>query len=108
MMTRLGALLIILFLIAPMVGECCLPVTPTLPCHGTRHTEDLSCASNQQAIAETKAAIDKGPSLPSFELPITHAAKLALLQTRGPIAENVTPSPTPPTDLYLLTCALLI
>jgi hypothetical protein len=107
-MTRLGALLIILFLIAPMVRECCLPVTPTLPCHETRHADDLSCASNQPAIAVTKAAVGMGPSLLCYDLPATLDAKSAFPARHGWMADNVTPSPTPPSDLYLRTGALLI
>jgi hypothetical protein len=107
-MTRSGALLIVLFLIAPMMRECCLPVIPSLPCHETKQTDDLSCASNQQAIAEANAAIRMRPSLQCSDLPTTHDAKSALPAAHGWVANKTTPSPTPPGDLYLRTGALLI
>jgi hypothetical protein len=107
-MTRLGALLVILLLTAPMVRECCLPVTPILPCHETRHTEDLSCASNQQAIAETKAAMGMRPSQLCCDLPAMHHAIPALPALHGWVADNITTSSPPPSDLYLRTGALRI
>jgi hypothetical protein len=105
-MIRLISTLIIFFLIAPMVRECCLPVTPTLPCHETKRVEDLSCASNQQAT-EAKAGIALRPSLVCCDLQAPQDVKAALSAAHEWVADNITTS-SPPDHLYLRTGALLI
>ena len=108
-MTRLSSLSIILFLIMPMVRECCLPVTPTLPCHETRRTDDLSCTSNQQAIFEGKAAPDMRATVLWYDLPAMHLAIPAVVPPLHVwVAEDITTYSPPPSDLYLRTGALLI
>jgi hypothetical protein len=107
LMFRLGSLLMNLALTAPLVVDCCLPVTHPLPCHGSKHTDDVTCSSNQQAIAETKATLGIDLSH-DYELPIAHHATSAIpIQTRGP-AHRVTFYLLPNGDIYLRTGALLI
>jgi hypothetical protein len=94
-------------LAAPMVRECCLPVVQAPPCHESKHTDDVTCASNQQAIAGTKAALN-------VLRPALNCVLLSAQKTNSPIlyiCRALTTSgldPKPPTDLYLQTGALLI
>jgi len=55
-MSRLGTVLLMLLMTWPMVRDCCLPVTHALPCHESKPkpTDDTTCFSTQEAIAETK------------------------------------------------------
>ena len=106
-MLRIGSFLMMVLLTAPMVRDCCLPVTHALPCHQSNHSAEVSCFAEPQAIAETKsnAAIrfsveyelpaDNAPFSPVFDpmLCAAHAAGLCALAI---------------TDIYLRTGALLI
>jgi hypothetical protein len=105
-MFRAGSLLMMIALAAPMVRECCLPVVQAPPCHESKHTDDVTCASNLQAIPETSAALN-APAI-GYALPIVH-------RTESPFFIRIfrmLPAPktdtTPPADLYLQTGALLI
>src|SRR5207249_10007191 len=57
-MSRLGTVLLMFLMTWPMVRDCCLPVTHALPCHESKPkpTDDTTCFSTQEAIAETKTA----------------------------------------------------
>jgi hypothetical protein len=94
-------------LTAPMVRECCLPVVQAPPCHESKHTNDVTCASNQQAIAETKAPLHARPTI-SFALRNAHETQSPSLMRVRPFTIAFGLAPTPPTDLYLQTGALLI
>ena len=107
-MLRVGSFLMMVLLAAPMVRDCCLPVTHSLPCHESKHADDEDCFSNQQAIAETKSvaavtiALDHWfPSvavLHSGCFPVVRDAAYEVARTR--LHDG--------TDLYLRTGALLI
>ena len=57
-MSRLGTVLLMLLMTWPMVRDCCLPVTHTLPCHESKPKplDDSTCFSVQEAVAEAKTA----------------------------------------------------
>ncbi len=57
-MSQVGTVLLMLLMTWPMVRDCCLPVTHSLPCHESKPkpTDDATCFSTQEAIAESKAA----------------------------------------------------
>src|SRR5262245_6956468 len=78
-MLRVGSLLMMFLVTVPMVRDCCLPVTHLLPCHESKHTDDVACFSNQQAIAETKTAIGAESSI-HYECVITDDTKSAILK----------------------------
>ena len=106
-MLRLGSLLMVFLLTVPMVRDCCLPVTHLLPCHGSKHSDDVTCFANQQAIAETKTAI--GVSSPTdFACSLSDDAKSAIFTQLRRTSARVRLVRTPTTDIYLRTGALLI
>src|SRR5215510_11890259 len=76
-MLRLGSLVMVFLVTVPMVRDCCLPVTQRLPCHETQHTDDVTCFSNQQAIAETKTALGVSSSI-DYQCPIADFALSAI------------------------------
>src|SRR5262249_34678941 len=55
-MLRLGSLLMIFLVTVPLARDCCLALAQLPPCHESKHTDDVTCFSNQQAI-ETKTAL---------------------------------------------------
>ncbi len=100
-------MLLIVLLTAPMIRECCLPVTQASPCHETKHTEDVTCSSNQQALAPSQAVLGAG-SFSDWELPLMHDGKSSLLTLAREVQRSIALDPTPRNDIYLETCALLI
>src|SRR5437773_11188255 len=60
-MLRIGSLLMMILLTAPIVRDCCLPIAAPLPCHqshrDSRPASDMSCAATLQAVSETKAGM---------------------------------------------------
>ena len=106
-MLRLGSLLMVFLVTLPVVRDCCMPVTQRLPCHETRHTDDVTCFSNQQAIAETKTALGVSSSI-DYQGPIADDAKSAISTQIRRASDTVTLVPIPRVDIYLRTGALLI
>jgi hypothetical protein len=106
-MWRFGSLLTMLLLTAPMVRDCCLPVTHSLPCHGARHTDDVTCSSNAQAIAESKPALGVYVSVQSHAGVAGDAHSTTFPQVRW-MADGIIHTAIPATDIYLHTGALLI
>jgi hypothetical protein len=103
---RLGSLLIILLLTAPMLHDCCLPVTQVRLCHDSKHDDAVTCSARLQAVAENKGAAvtpsvsnqfyiaaDGNPTVPTEERCLIHRAAFA---------------PLPANEIYLRTGALLI
>jgi hypothetical protein len=106
-MLRVGSLLMMFLVTVPMVRDCCLPATHLLPCHESKHSDDVTCFSNQQAITETKIAIGTESSI-HYESAIAPDTKSAMLTQIRLELERITLAPTPIRDLYLRTGALLI
>jgi hypothetical protein len=106
-MFRVGSLLMALFLAAPVVRACCLPVTPTPPCHEPAPKDHASCAATERAIAETKAIISV-TAHPDWELPALHSLKAAVNTTHVLVADHATLFLSPPSDVYLRNGVLLI
>jgi hypothetical protein len=102
---RLGSLLIILFLTAPMVHDCCLTVTQVQPCHESRHHNDVTCSARLQAVAENKTAVT--PSVTSQLFIAAYWNTAALTETRCVIHHAIL-VPLPVNDIYLRTGTLLI
>src|SRR5262249_35643237 len=100
-MSRLGSLVMVFLVTVPMIRDCCLPVAQRPPCHETRHTDDVTCFSNQQAIAETKTALD-------YQCPLADDAKSAIVTQIRRASDTVTLVPIPRVDIYLRTGTLLI
>jgi hypothetical protein len=105
-MLRLGSLLMIFVVTVPLARDCCLPVAQLPPCHESKHTDAVTCFSNQQAIAETKtplavSAIDDrcGISDDAISAGIPHIRRAS---------GRVTLVPTLTGDIYLRTGVLLI
>jgi len=106
-MLRITSFVMMILLTAPMVRECCLPVTHALPCHESKQTDDVTCASNQQAITESKTVAALRSSIVSTQPVTNFAAPERITEIRA--AENVFEvAYPPPTDIYLRTGALLI
>jgi hypothetical protein len=106
-MQRFGWVLILVLLFVPLVRDCCLPVTHSLPCHESRATEDVACASISQAIAEGKGTVTVGPSADGRISPMTfgalyHPCGMTTAMDKVPFVDMTA------TDLYLRTGALLI
>lgn len=98
-----------MFVVAgPMVRDCCLPLTNLPPCHHSKHTDDLTCASNLQAITENKTTYVLRVSVPSCDLPVAPPAGGAVSAMTSQASEQTTASLPPPIELYLRTRALLI
>jgi hypothetical protein len=105
-MLRLGSLLMMILLTAPMVRDCCLPVAHVLPCHESKQRDDVTCFTTLQAIAETKTAL-AASSLDHRDAIADDAIFVVLTQTRRALG-RVRLAPTLASDIYLRTCALLI
>jgi len=106
-MLRLGSLVMVFLVTVPMVRDCCLPVTQRPPCHEARHTDDVTCFSNQQAIAETKTLLGVSSSI-DYQCPLADDAKSAIVTQIRRASDTVTLVPIPTVDIYLRTGALLI
>jgi hypothetical protein len=97
----------VVVLTAPLARECCLPVTQASLCHETKQNSDLTCSSNPQAIAVTKVALGLGLSRP-YEAAIASEATFAFVLNNRVVSTTRGFGPTPPSDIYLRTGALLI
>jgi hypothetical protein len=106
-MFRLGSFLMMIVLTAPMVRDCCLPVTHSFPCHEQKHTDDITCDVNLQAITVTKPALAVGLSL-AFDRAAFHQAMPELASAIRQIPLRTGLNASPPTDIYIRTGALLI
>jgi hypothetical protein len=104
---RFGSLVMMLVLTVPMVRDCCLPVTHTLPCHQSRHTDDVTCSSSQQAITETKATLSIGLSI-DCESALAAGAESSMLTHMRCVLHAIALAPRAQDDRYLQTGALLI
>jgi hypothetical protein len=102
---RLGSLLMILFLTAPMVGDCCLTVRQVQPCHESKQDNDVTCSARLQAVPENKTAVTH--SVTSQFYIAAYWSTAALTQTRRVIHVAVL-APSPSNDIYLRTGTLLI
>jgi hypothetical protein len=96
-----------LFLIVPMVRDCCLPVIHALPCHESKHADDETCFSNQQAIAETKSGLSVS-SPDEYQFAIADDVTSAIFTPIGLTSARIHLVSTPIRDIYLRTGALLI
>jgi hypothetical protein len=106
-MFRLGSFLMMIVLTAPMVRECCLPVQHSFPCHEQKHTDDITCDANPQAVTVSKSALDVRISL-AFDMLRLHQATPASASAIGQIPARAGLDASPPTDIYFRTGALLI
>jgi hypothetical protein len=106
-MVKLGSLLMIALLAVPIVRDCCLPVVHTPQCHESKRTDDITCSANDQAIAETKAAIGSNSTL-DCAFRVNEDVHSAVLNQILSAPDGVTPTTIPTPDLYLRTGALLI
>jgi len=107
-MLRVGSFLMMILLAAPMVRDCCLPITHALPCHESKPADDEACFSNQQAIAATK-------DIAAFKIAIDHWFPSAAVihsegfpELRDAAREVARAHSRDGIDLYLRTGALLI
>jgi hypothetical protein len=103
---RVGSFAMMLFLAVPMVRDCCLPLTSPPPCHQSKQTDDMTCASSLQAITQDKTAAVR--LSPADGLPVMRHAEPVLLPVVSRSFEKNAASPPPLTNLYLRTGALLI
>jgi hypothetical protein len=106
-MLRLGSLLMMFFLMVPIVRDCCLPVIHALPCHESKQADDETCFSNQQAIAETKGGLSVS-SPNDYQLSVADDVKSAMFTPIRLTLARIHHVPTPISDIYLRTGALLI
>jgi hypothetical protein len=94
-------------LTAPMVRDCCLPVQHSFPCHEQKHTDDITCDANLQAITANKPTLAFRLSL-AFDMPVLHQARPTLPSAIQQIPTRTGHEAAPPTDIYIRTRALLI
>ena len=106
-MFRVVSVLMMLLVGMPFVRDCCLPVTHSLPCHESKHTDDTTCASGQQAIAATKTALGISSSI-EYVVQVANAAKSAILTRVRRSLEMDALAARPAIDIYLRTGTLLI
>ena len=106
-MFQLGSLLMMIVLTAPMVRDCCLPVTHSLPCHEQKHTGDITCDPNLLATTVNKPPLADRLSL-ALEMLALHQASRSLATPIRQIPPRIGPDDSPPIDLYIRTGALLI
>jgi hypothetical protein len=106
-MFKLGSILLMFLLTVPIVRDCCLPVVHTPQCHESKRTADITCSANDQAIAETKAAIGSNSTL-NCAVRVNEDVRSAVLNQIRSAPDGVTPTTIPTPDLYLRTGALLI
>jgi len=107
-MLRVGSFLMMILLTTPMVRDCCLPITHALPCHESKHADDETCFSNQQAIAETKGVVALKITLNHWvpSVVVLHSDDFPVVRLA---ANEVALAHTPDgTNLYLHTGAFLI
>jgi hypothetical protein len=103
-----GSFLMMFVLAVPMVRDCCLPVIHSgPPCHESTHRDDATCASNEQAVAETKTTLVVSSSI-EHTRPIVDLADPGTVQRIRLTADAFGFVYTPTTDIYLRTGALLI
>jgi hypothetical protein len=107
-MLRISSLFVIIFLMVPMVRECCLPVITAPPCHQSKPTDDSACTSNQAAITEAKSSV--GVTKHFEYLPSTAGVNdvQSYVGFRSHINAPVAVCCGSSNDLYLGTGALLI
>jgi hypothetical protein len=107
-MLRVGSFLMMILLTMPMVRDCCLPIAQPLPCHESKHADDMACLSNQQAIAETKGVVAFKITIDHWfpSVVVFHSEDFPLV--RPAAYEAALQHPPDGTDLYLHTGALLI
>ena len=103
---RIGSMLMILFLSAPIVCDACLPVIQPPPCHGPQHDEGLICNVGQQAVAAAKTVAAANPGLNQDYIAVAPAA--ALLTAVQRVSDPTTPASLPSNDIYLRTGSLRI
>jgi hypothetical protein len=107
-MLRVASFVMMILLTTPMVRDCCVPITHVSPCDESKQTDDETCFSNQQAIAETKGVV-------AFKITLNHWFPCVVIPHSGdfplvrPAAYEVAwAHPLDGMDLYLRTGALLI
>ena len=105
-MVRLGSLLMIFLVTVPLARDCCLPVAQLPPCHESKHTDDVTCFSNHQAIAETKTALLD--SSIDHRCGISNDPISAILTQIQSASARVTLVSTPTDDICLRIRVLLI
>jgi hypothetical protein len=105
---RIGSFVMVLFLVIPLVRDCCLPVTHSLPCHQqSKRTDDNACDALLQAVNETRSA-------PVCERAVQQAAFIAgagpsqVPATAHRLGHELRFTHTSSTDIYLRTGVLLI
>jgi hypothetical protein len=106
-MVRFSSFLMTLLLTVPMLRDCCLLVAHTQHCHESNYADDLTCSSNQQALTETKIALD-GNSPIQFQTEISDDLNPAILSHIKCGVDRNAYIGTPTTDIYLRTGTLLI
>ena len=103
---RLGSLLFILLLTAPMLHDCCLPITQARLCHDSKHDDAVTCSVSLQAVAENKgAAVTPSVSNPFY---IAAGGNLNVPAEARCRIHRAGLAPLPPNEIYLRTGALLI
>jgi len=105
---RIASFAMMFIVTAPMVRDCCLPLTTPPPCHQSSHRDDLTCASNLQAITKSKTANAFRLSVSFNDLPVALHSGLAVSPTPSQLCEQATAWLPPPIDLYLRAGVLLI
>jgi hypothetical protein len=106
-MFRLGSLLMMVLLAVPFVRECCLPVMHPPPCHESRHSDESTCYSREQAIAETKTQLPNSSSM-DYIVEVADGANSTILTRIHRRSDTGTFDPRLTSDIYLRTGALLI
>jgi hypothetical protein len=106
-MFRLGSLTMMLLLAVPFVRECCLPVMHPPPCHESRHSDESTCYSRQQAIAETKTELPNSSSM-GYIVEVADGGNSAILTRVHRRSDSAAFAPRLTSDIYLRTGALLI
>ena len=103
---RIGSMLMILFLSAPIVCDACLPVIQPPPCHGPQHDDGLTCNIGLQAVAAAKTTAAAAPGFNQDYIVIAPTA--AVLATVRHVSIPTTPASLPSNDIYLRTGSLRI
>lgn len=105
---KFGAFLMIIFLIVPVIFDCCIPTRRPLPCHNSSSHEDddFACSTHLQAVTDSKIAFssDVQVAVLDIDVPVasTGTGHGQLFFTSAPAM------PPSPSRLYLRTGALLI
>src|SRR5437867_3787679 len=105
-MRRTGLFLLMMFLVVPVLRECCLPAIATHHCHESSDSGNPSCLPN--AVVGTENRTTVAFFAQDFGLAEGMTGDSTQFGSMGSATVELTSPHTHPVDLYLRTRALLI